>query len=135
MAWKGRPTKTPEGFSTSLVVMGRTLEVRYVRSIRTLPPPKGRSLEGYMEPDKAIIWVATYRRHPDGIADTIWHEAKHFILLYCRREADESKYILSDAIEEQIVCALEAGDGALMRLNPWLHKLYGRPNTRSNEGR
>ena len=115
----GPVSKTPEGFADAISFLGRRIQIKYYRSIKDYP----RTLDGYLHPDNQEIWVATYNRTDSVMADTLWHELRHYGISYIRNKCNVEW--LTTEQEESIVSLFELIDPAVLRGNEWLWRLLG----------
>ncbi len=125
MVEPGVPSRPPKGFMRSLHIGGRRVRIKYFRTIRD---GKGR-LSGICQYSLGEIWVSTFKVCRQAVADTLWHEAKHWMLNYqCQQDGspcNQAKPLMPQKVEESVILAFEDCDAGVMRNNRWFWKLYG----------
>ena len=109
----GPPAKTPDWFQDEIDILGRRFEIKYYESILCT---EDGELDGRCINSRREIWVATGDRHPDYIAECLWHEAAAHAPL---------AYVEDGANNETVVLNLELTQPTILRDNPWFHALFG----------
>lgn len=118
----GRRARTPKGFKDSLKVCGRTLKINYYLSIKDLNDKKVKIDACIPSSGEGEIWIATRGRSREYIADSLWHELKHYIFRYM----NDYQLSLDDDLEETIILLQEMVEPAVFRENQWFHLLFAK---------
>lgn len=120
----GKLVPTPPGFVDIIRVHGHDYRIKYVT---TISYPKF-ALDGFNDPNKHTIWIATRGRTPAHMADILWHELTHVCHAYWGPSIKRQEGLPSFTKDEleSLVLLEEAFMPTLLRANPWFHALFGK---------